>query len=400
MNEYHPPGIRAADPLPFMDLYRPIEKREGVHPLDWLDYEPGEKVVWPDLGSYGVEIVLAAMPSGRVFDVVRNVRPDASRQHGEALHRLGFQPKETDGKQIWIRPHKPVRVEDFVKQFSETRAAELSLDRIILPPPGWTMKGATDFSTGPLPTEKEFRDMKLWTTLELEPGLVWVPIRADTAVFAACAARSSVPMHVVTEHNANGGRSPPHIWYMLARLTDDGTVRGEVIVAAPGPGARFRKIVQHVSPVHIVGFGDSNPYPEWACEIAALARRIGRPLPPSYAGNPVESKVATLVGLLDTYGRTRFGKEWLARKGDVEAREGVTDILHRARIGHLDDGDWNAAISPFVIYGDERFGQQWCPYKEAEDFLGEERGAEMKKLLDWVDAQNAADMDSRRRAIL
>ncbi|MFW1848941.1 hypothetical protein, partial [Acinetobacter oleivorans] len=86
---------------------------------------------------------------------------------------------------------------------------------------------------------------------------------------------------------------------------------------------------------------------------------INIPLPPSYAGNPIESKAARLVELLDTYGRTRFGKEWLVRKGNVEARKGVRDILDRARIGHLGEEDWDAALTPFLIYGDERFGHEW-----------------------------------------
>ncbi len=46
-----------------------------------------------------------------------------------------------------------------------------------------------------------------------------------------------------------------------------------------------------------------------------------------------------------------------------------------------------AAVTPFVIYVDAKFGDGWRP-SEANGFIGERLASDLRSLLDWVDVEN------------
>jgi hypothetical protein len=63
----------------------------------------------------------------------------------------------------------------------------------------------------------------------------------------------------------------------------------------------------------------------------------------------------------------------------------------------MDDAmDADAAVGPFVAYGDAKFGDEWYPGKP-DEFIGEQRADELRALLDWVDAENDAKLTAGSR---
>ena len=243
----------------------------------------------------------------------------------------------------------------------------------------------------PSPPKFEFDHLKFTTICEIEPGLAWVEIEnSKQANFAARAGRTPVDIYFDAETTSefNRGRPAPHRWFMLV-AESDGRIKGEVVMAAPGPGQRLRQTSKHVGPLHVVGHGNSNAYPEWAFEIASLSETVNIPMPPNFAGRPLsDSKTARVANLLDRYGSSQFDDKWLSDQDRSQEAETIRDIMLRARMGNLDEDDADYVVGSYASYGDAGFGEAWRP-SDAAECMGKADADELISLLDWVDEENA-----------
>lgn len=130
-----PDRIDLPEPLPFLATYKPDTERL-IPETAWLAYDPIAKVTWPDLSAYGIELRLVVMPYGRVVDVIREVDGGlADRQSGErllqyadGLRKLGFERHPVGP---WIRPHRPVYTDHFLKRFPKTTVQIRTMEDIV-----------------------------------------------------------------------------------------------------------------------------------------------------------------------------------------------------------------------------------------------------------------------------
>ena len=250
----------------------------------------------------------------------------------------------------------------------------------------------------PLPSKTEFDNLNFTPVCQAGDGPAWWVeiVNAEQAEFAERASRTQVKAPFDAEARDNKGRPLPHRWFMLASTTSS-EVLGEAIVAAPNAEADRKRVRRHLSQLHVVGFEGYNPYPKLAFEIAELSERTGIPMPPNFAGTPVEpSRAAKAAELLNAYGAAKFGERWLPEDAGQDA-DAVRGILYRSRIGQLADIDADAAVTPFVIYGDG-FGPNWRP-SEADGYIGGRHAEELRSLLEWVDAENAKHRKGTRVAL-
>lgn len=111
---------------------------------------------------------------------------------------------------------------------------------------------------------------------------------------------------------------------------------------------------------------------------------------------PAPTKVAKAAYLLNAYGAAKFGNRWLPPNVAGNDGETLKTILGRAKVGDLTDEDADLVVGSFVSYGDAEFGEEWRPYA-ADEFIGELRADQLRKLLNWVDAENAARLESGSR---
>lgn len=151
---------------------------------------------------------------------------------------------------------------------------------------------------GEAPQKVEFDNLKFKPVCEIRPGLVWVEIANSTqANFAARAGCTPVDLYFDYEakSESNRGRPAPHRWFMLASEVD-GRIKGEVVMAAPGPGRRLRKITGAVAPLHIVGYDNAKAFPQWTDELAKLSAAVNIPMIPNYAGRDLTELEATTEG--------------------------------------------------------------------------------------------------------
>jgi hypothetical protein len=155
-----------------------------------------------------------------------------------------------------------------------------------------------DFAAETPTSKPEFDRLKFSPVCEIRPGLVWVEIENSTqANFAARAGRTPVDLYFDYEakSESNRGRPAPHRWFMLASEVDGG-IKGEVVMAAPGPGRRLRKITDAVAPLHIVGYDNAKAFPQWTDALAKLSDAVNIPMVPNYAGRDLTDLEATTEG--------------------------------------------------------------------------------------------------------
>jgi len=60
------PESAKPEPLAFLAKYKPA-RGESEDPLAWLDYDPTEKAESPDLGAHGLNLMVVALPTGKVL---------------------------------------------------------------------------------------------------------------------------------------------------------------------------------------------------------------------------------------------------------------------------------------------------------------------------------------------
>jgi hypothetical protein len=239
-----------------------------------------------------------------------------------------------------------------------------------------------------LPSKNEVDKLNFTKICEVRPGLDWVEI--NTSKQAECASRAGhtpvdIYFNAEAESELNKGRPAPHRWFMLASEVD-GRIKGEVVMAAPGPGLRRRIKSTHVMPLHVVGFGNSKAFPTWAAEIEKLAKAVDIPMPPNYAGNPIApTKGVRLAELLENYGWNKFRSDWLEDDDTSPECEAVRELKLRSRIGDLADGDAANVLQAFAAYGNKAFGDEWDP-SDADNHLLEERSRELRSLLPQIAA--------------
>ncbi|MDA9409840.1 hypothetical protein XH80_24760 [Bradyrhizobium sp. CCBAU 45384] len=239
-----------------------------------------------------------------------------------------------------------------------------------------------------LPRMQEFQRLNFAILTESHGDPRWVEITTpEQAEFAHRASKTPVHVQFAAERADNAGRPAPHRWFMYAVVDPiEGAIQGNIIVAAPGPGARLRQAVCQVAPTYTVGFAGANPYPDSRDEIDELARAVGIRIEPNFAGARIESKAPRLHELLNLYGASKFKEGWLP-----ESFGGLGEVAALARTSGLLDEDADFLVAEMTSYGDTAFGAEWKP-READEVLGKERAGELRGLLDWLEATLDAKM--------
>jgi hypothetical protein len=116
------------EPLAFLAKY----DQTGENALESFTYDPDETTVWPDLSAHGFKLTVVGLPTGKVVDAASPTGTGGTVTEWTALLDLGFELHRKTG--VWVRPHRPVYVEDFAKHFANASAATLSLKEIVRVP--------------------------------------------------------------------------------------------------------------------------------------------------------------------------------------------------------------------------------------------------------------------------
>ena len=296
------------EPLAFlMKGGEPAREEISENTLAWLDYDPSEEVVWPDLSGHGFNLGLAVLPSGKIVDTATRVDPRGDDVRASIAaekvfcDELGFRHHPSG---VMFRPHQPLYVEEFAQHFPIARATTLPLSEFVRVP----SRETPDFFGELRKKQRRFpgsrisdgdaivTSSKLFIEQEFErvgevgrEGLGWVEIKtSEQAKYAAEVSMTSIDVEFEAEKRDNEGRPAPHRWFMLVTAATN-VFEGRVIVAAPGPGFRRRGAVSHVAPVYAVAQCGASPYPEWAPEIAKLAEAVHISMPSNHAGKPIET---------------------------------------------------------------------------------------------------------------
>jgi hypothetical protein len=116
---------------------------------------------------------------------------------------------------------------------------------------------------------------------QFENGSRWYELNglADAVVATRLSGTAIAPFYE-QEAVIEGGH--PRRWF---GLLEDNMVMPVVLCVTP-PGVEVKQKI--VEDCHITGRYNSNPYPDYADEIASLSEVIGVDLPPNYMGRPIE----------------------------------------------------------------------------------------------------------------
>ena len=130
---------------------------------------------------------------------------------------------------------------------------------------------------------------RLDTVLEVESGDRWIEINSDETARLAAGLTQTAVAHFYFEEERIEGRHPRR-WFVLVGPSQDVAVIGKVaLFVLP---EHETSVDPEVVDCHITGYMNSNPYPEFAAEIEALAAAIDLPITPNYMGNPVATPPA------------------------------------------------------------------------------------------------------------
>lgn len=300
---YQTPHAKA-EPLSFLAGRDPRANSDALltdtDALAWLEYDEAQKAAWPDLRAHGLQLMIVALPTGALVDLVKFDGDRASQPALSGLRDLGFEPYPRGG--MWLRPHRPVHAEDFVKRFPKTIETTLPHREIIRVP---SREAKRQHEEARLADRKRFHDLKFATVgrFDAEKNFGWVEITtSEQAKYAAEISKTSIAVHFEAERKANEGRPAPHRWFMFVNAATRPVTLGDLIVATPGPGARLRNAVLHVAGTYCVARGDTNPHPHWAEKIEKLAAEIATPIPPNQGGKlaaPGDGELAYVGGLVE-----------------------------------------------------------------------------------------------------
>ena len=135
-----------------------------------------------------------------------------------------------------------------------------------------------------LPSIEAFEDLEFKSIRKAGDDRTWVEIEGpDQADFAMLASGTAVHFFFKREMAENPGLPTVHRWFMLATVKD-GLVRGDVVMAVPGPGFKADGARPSTAPVHITGYQNRNAFPDFAEEIRLLSEATKIAMPPNYQG--------------------------------------------------------------------------------------------------------------------
>ncbi|MCV9964833.1 hypothetical protein OIU34_23350 [Pararhizobium sp. BT-229] len=125
----------------------------------------------------------------------------------------------------------------------------------------------------------------LRTVLELESGDRWIEIDSDvSARYVGNLTRTAIGLFYHQEGTLEGRH--PRRWFALVGKDDAGETVGKVgLCVLPENESTLHP--DFVAECHITGHANSNPYPEFAAEIEALADVTELPITPNYQGRPI-----------------------------------------------------------------------------------------------------------------